>query len=181
MGLYATATEIRNWTNVSSDEWSDAQVLQFVSGATKEIDARTGRTWQGIATESAKTFDGDGSRTLFLPHIEIQSVTSLGIDDDDDDVYTTISSNWYDVYGDAGILKLTASATPGTFVMGNKTVKVTYTYGNATPTDDVKMLCWEMVAQMIAPTDDRQERIKRKITELKQIGATMVDIGHAPQ
>jgi len=180
MALYATAQEIRNWTNVSSDEWSDAQILQFVSGATQEIDDKTGRTWQGVATANDELYDGDGSRTLQLKQTDIGSITSLAIDDSDNDVFTTMSSNWYDTY-DHGRVVLTASASVGTFVMGNQNVKVTYTYGTAAPTNDIKMLCWEMVAQMIAPTEDKQMRIDNKLKRLRNMGAVMVDSGHWPQ
>ena len=176
MAIYCTVSDVRNWTNVQSEEFSDTQIDMFIRGATADIDARTGRTWQGIATASNELYDGNGSKWLKLDRIDINSVTYLGIDDDDDDVYTEISSNWYDVYLPEGIIKLNASSSVGTFTLGNQTVKVTYTYGHDSVPDDIKILAIEMVADYMNPEDNRKERILRKIKELKQVGATMVNM-----
>jgi len=178
LALYCTVAEVRNWTNVQAAEWGNGQIALFISGATKEIDARTGRTWQGTQTATEELYDGNGSKFLKLKQMDIAAVSYLGIDDDNDDVFTQMSSNWYDTYLPEGIIKLNASATPGTFVLGNQTVKVTYTYGTAAATDDIKALCMDMVADFMNPEATRTERIKRKIIELKQIGADMVNMGN---
>lgn len=177
MGMYVTADEVRNYTNISSGEYSDAQVNFFISSSVAEIDARTGRTWQGIATSSDEYYDGNGTSRLQLKRNDIQDVTSLAIDDDNDDIFTTLSGSnpaWYDWY-DYGLIKLiTASSSISVFPENQKNVKVTYTYGNSTVPDDVKMLTVQLVAERINPDQSRRDFIERKIKELKHIGASLL-------
>ena len=175
MAVYCTVTEFRNYSQIPSGEISDAAVSQMVSGCTSQIDSRTGRTWQGIATQTNEYYDGTGTNIMFLDNVDIASVTEVAIDDDFDQTYTVLSSSspkWYDWYPD-GVIKINASGSPPTFTKGAKTVRVTYTYGNATPTDAIKQLCIEMASNLVNFDENRETRIEREIKRLKHFGSTM--------
>jgi len=177
MTLYCTVQDIRNYTNIASGDYPDVQILSFVSGVTEQIDERTGRTWQGIATQSDEYYDGDGCSTLKMTRVDIQSITKLEIDDDNDDIFDTMSASnpsWYDWYNEGIIKLIIASASPSVFPIGNKNVRVTYTHGALTVPPDVKHLAILMVNDTLNPLDERKKIIEKEITRLKNIGADLI-------
>ena len=177
---YASAAEFRLETNIGSDEWSDSSLEQLLDEATELIDTRTGRTWQGVQTVTDEYYDGNGETFIYLDQIDIQSVTALAIDDDADGTYTSITLDYTRFYDDIGRLELDTENSDSSqievdsFTKGPKTVKVSYTYGNATPTSEVKQLCMMLVEQRINPTEMGKAEVDRRLKELRrfeQIGA----------
>lgn len=171
MAVYLTATEFRNLTNLQSTEYSDTQLNQLISAATAEIDLVTGRTWQGVATATNEYYDGDGTTELQLKQVDIGAVSAISVDEDLNGTYTSITPSYVLVYASEGKLILATvrySAIEATeFTKGNKTVKVTYTYGNSAATDVVKNLCALMVLQELRPEAQLKETIEKRIGLLR--------------
>lgn len=170
MAAYLTATEFRNITNLGSAEYADAQLTQMILAATSEIDLRTGRTWQGLTTVTDEYYDGDGTNELILNHTDIGTISALSIDDNYDGTYVPVTPSYVMVYSNEGkIIIDSVRYTPevDVFVKGNKTVKITYTYGNSAPTDFVKNLCALMVLQELRSDEKLQEIIDKRISLLR--------------
>ena len=152
---YCTVEEVRDYTNVQSAEYSDAAVQMLIDTITMFIDHETGRTWQGVQTVTDERYYGDGLPSLILNRNDIQSIASLSIDQTNSNVWTTVSTS--DYYWQAqGVIHIYPSPTsiqyalfPNSFPTRNMNVKVSYTWGNASPGADVKMLCLLQVANMM--------------------------------
>lgn len=145
---YCSITDVRNYTNVQSAEYSDAAVQMMIDTVTKSIDRFTGRTWQGIQTVTDKYLDGDGTNYLFVSN-DLKTVTGVAIDQGSG-TFTTISLAYVFTYLDKGTIYLDPNnAELLTFPNKRRSVKVSYTYGNADPTDDVRHLAVLMVANMM--------------------------------
>lgn len=170
---YASVAEVRRYAGVDTAEFSNAAVHDFIKASSSQIDEATGRTWKGIQTSTLEFFDGDGTSWLWLGKTDIQSVTAIMIDDDLNGTYTPVTSTnantssgaW--VYKPEGLITLERNATINAFTLGAKTVRVTYTYGNKRPTEEVRQLCMSMVANMINFNADRQRWIDKTINRLK--------------
>lgn len=168
---YLTATEFRNITNVQSAEYTDSQLDQLIDASTVELDLRTGRTWQGVQTVTDEYYDGDGSNELWLKQKDIGGVSALSVDDDYDGSFTSVTTSYLITYTDIGKIVLDtarySAIEVSSFTKGNKTVKVSYTYGNAVPTDFVKNLCAMMVLQQLRPESVQNEMIDKRISLLR--------------
>ena len=168
---YLTATEFRNVTNLQSSEYSDTQLNQLLLAATVEIDTRTGRTWQGVQTKTNEYYDGDGTIELWLKNTDIASVTALSIDENYTGTYTSVTPGRVIIYAKQGRLVLDvvrySNIEAECFTDGLNTVKVTYTYGNATPDDFVKNLCAMLVLQQLRPEQNLSEMIDKRISLLR--------------
>jgi hypothetical protein len=168
---YLTATEFRNITNLQSAEYSDAQLDQLLDAATDELDLRTGRTWQGVQTVTDELYDGDGTNEFYLKQTDIGSVTALSVDKDYTGSFTSVTTSYLVVYPDIGLVVLDTGRYSSTevesFTKGYKTIKVSYTYGNASPTDFVKNLCAMIVLQQLRPESSQAEMIEKRISLLR--------------
>jgi hypothetical protein len=174
---YCSILDVRNYTNVQSAEYSDAAVQMMIDTNTKSIDTYTGRTWQGVETETDAYFDGNGRRFMHFDN-DISAVTSLAIDDDDDGAYTAISAAQFYVYTDRGGIWLKDDAEVETFVQGRLTVKMSYTHGHADPTDDVRHLCILMVANMMKMDNTRTSMIRELKDGLRIAGCENTPVGN---
>lgn len=169
--MYCTIADVRAMSKIESSEWSDDTIHRLIRRKTKYIDEITGRTWKGIQTETNELYDGDDTDILWLNHTDIQSLTSLSIDDDGDGTYTsvTVSSGtvkYIHVYSEGRlVLDNNKNVEVTSFTAGPNSVKVTYTWGNDEPTDDVKELCILLCLNEIHNDD----ATKRKIDELIQM------------
>jgi len=176
MANYITASELRNFIPLASGEYSDNRINSIISGCTVEIQDRTGRYWGGEATATNEYYHGNGERVLRLDRVDIHSVTSLSIDDDDDQTFTSITVDEVQVMPE-GIIRLTDDAEISTFTKGFKNIKITYTYGatasGASAPEDVKRLCMLMASNTLEPNPDYEREIKRKLMKLKDIGAAL--------
>jgi len=176
---YASATEFRNETNMTSAEWSDTQLEQMLDNATVLIDKRTGRTWQAVGTVTDELYDGDGTTQLWLERGDIQSVTALSINENFVGTFTSVTPSFVRIYSDEGLIELDveneSSIEVDSFTKGPQTVKVSYTYGFATPTDDVKELCIMMVEQKLNPTEEGKIKVVEAIKRLRRIDIETID------
>lgn len=165
MAIYLAASDVRNFTNIGSEEFSDAQLSAMITQATNLIDYKIGRTWQGTSTATDQLYDGDGSTILFLDHLDIGTLSALSIDDDFDGTYTTVTASYALVYGSEGKLVLDTERYPAIqvdrFTKGRKTVKATYTYGNTTIPETVKRLALLIVSNNIKMDEKRQAEIDK--------------------
>ena len=157
---YCTINDVRNYTNVQTAEYSDAAVQMLIDTCTASIDTVTNRTWQGTLTMTDEYLDGNGSEYIVIPTTDVKSVTSLALDDDGDGVFTAISASLFYFYSDRGGILLDADAEVSIFPAGRRTIKISYTYGNADPTDTVRHLCILMVANMMKMDATRTNMIE---------------------
>ena len=177
MTRYATPTEFRNVTNIGTDEYSDTQLEQVLDVATRIIDRDTNRTWQGVQTVTDELYDGNNEIFLYLLKGDIGSVTALSVDEDLDGTWTSVDTSDIIVYEEIGKIVLDVERDSDIavdyFTKGNETVKVSYTWGNASPTDDVKQLCIDVALEYISPNPERAQKIKNQMNMLK---ANSIDI-----
>ena len=106
---------------------------------------------------------------LWLNHTDIQSVTSLSIDDNSYGTYTSITSTYVHVY-EQGYIVLDRDAEITTFTGGHKTVKITYTYGNSMPSQSVKEMAILMVANLLHYDPVREDMINRIFQRVRWSG-----------
>ena len=167
---YCSIIEVRRFTGVG-DEYSDAAITDMINMGTKLIDEVTGRTWKGTQTVSNEYYDGDDTDTLWLQKPDVQSITALSIDDDDDGTYTSITVASYVKFktGD-NYLVLDREAEVSNFSAGTKTIKISYTHGNTTPSERVKRLAILIVQNMINFDSAREKQIEDELNKLKHKG-----------
>lgn len=173
--VYCSVQDIRDFSNVQVAEYSNNAVMKMIRYATETIDQRTARTWKGIQTVTNELYSGDDTDILSLAHPDLQSVTAISIDDDGDGTYTSVTANkWFldnqDGYTTSLIVLDTINANLTNFTAGVNTVKVSYTWGFATPTEEVRMLAILMVCQMINPNDARNRDIEARIRRIQYSG-----------
>lgn len=156
---YCTITDVRNYTNVQSAEYSDAALQMMIDTTTSAINLNTGRTWQGVETETDAYFDGNGKNFMFVEN-DLISITSLAIDDTGDGTFTSISSAYIHTYLDRGSILLDDDAEVTIFPNRRRRVKITYTHGHADPTNDVRNLAILMVANMMKMDNTRTSVIE---------------------
>jgi len=173
---YCTITDIRNYTNVQSAEYSDAAVQMMIDTCTASIDLNTNRSWQGIVAATDIYLDGKGTNFMFIDN-DIVAVTSLAIDDDDDGTYTSISASKFHVYPDKGAILLDKDAEVATFTNARRSVKISYTHGFADPDDAVRHLCILRVANMMKMDATRTNMIEEIMTGLRVNSFENTDVG----
>lgn len=173
MADYATVTEVRNFTSVSAQEFSDTAITEMVTRATNMIDLLTGRTWQGSTTRTDQYYDGNGSIKLDLNYPDLVSITSLAIDDNSDGVYTSVNTSHLILKASQGLLILNGAQNPtiavSSFTPGRNTVKITFNHGLTQASADVKQLCIDMVSNMLHLDPTRKEEIDTLINRLKYV------------
>jgi hypothetical protein len=164
--LYCSIIDIREFTNISSSEFSDASVYDMIKRVTARIDELTGRTWKGIQTVTDEYYDGDDTDLLPLRNVDLQSVTAVGIDDNLDGVFTTVSPIYVKVYAE-GYIILDRNAPITSWVAGPKNIKISYTYGNSIPTEVVRELAILMVTNLMHNDPTRAETIDQIFQKLR--------------
>lgn len=168
---YCTATQVRSFTQTQNTEYSDTAVNDIIGRATNLIDSRTGRTWKGLQVVTDELHDGDDGVLLWLNKTEVQSITALSIDDDDDGTYTTITVDDYVKHKTGeSFFTLDTEAEVTRFAAGINTIKVSYTHGNTTPSERVRRLCLLIVQNEINYDQQRENQIQNEITRLKYKG-----------
>lgn len=158
---YCTIDDVRNFTNVQSAEYSDTAIQMFIDTTTRRIDLKMGRTWQGVQTVVDSLIDGDGSDTLMLPHGDIGTISALAFDVSGDGQWTTIPVTDLYLYNEQGFCALkTSTATYKNFPKYRQSIKISYTWGNEDPTEDIRSLCLLMVANMMKLDNTRLASIE---------------------
>jgi hypothetical protein len=171
---YITVAEFRDQTGVQSTEYSDAAITSYINQSTDEIDHKTGRTWQGVQTVTDEYYDGNDKDTILLTHCDITGITSLSIDQSGQGTYTSVTPSYCKWY-QAGYITLNRQVAEVTiFKAGPQTVKITYTWGFSTPTDDIKSLCMMMVRNALHWDANRAREIKEEISLHKRKAAGLV-------
>ncbi len=171
--IYCSILDVRNFTNVQSGEYSNSQIYMMIQMATAKIDNETGRTWKGIQTVTDEAYNGNDMDILDLNNTDIQSITSVKIDDNNDGIYTTVSSDNAQTQSGCflysqGHIILDDDANITSFTAGPQTVKVSYTYGNAKATQDIRYLCVLIVANMLKQNAVYEQIIQTEIKRNKR-------------
>jgi len=168
--LYCSVGEVRRFTGVKSTEFSDSALYELIKGVTGRIDELTGKTWKGVQTVTDEYYDGDDTDILWLNNTDLVAVTSLSIDDNQDGTYTPITVAKVYVYPE-GYICLDRNAEITSFVAaGPKAVKITYTYGNESPSESVKELAKLMVANLMHYDMQRDKLINQIFQKLRWLG-----------
>jgi len=150
MAVYATTTEARAYTRAGATEFNDQAVTDMINSATARIDRETGRTWQGAQTATSEYYTGDGSTTLILKNADIGSVSAIAINNlPTGSTYTTVTASKLRVQTDIGVIELQPDAEVPYFPEYRNSVKLTYTWGNTTIPDDIKLACRYLVAYLM--------------------------------
>jgi len=156
---YCSVDDVRSFTNVQTGEYSDAAIQTMIDMITKSTDTFTNRTWQGTITETDRYYDGNDSNFIILDENDLGSVSSLAIDEDGEGTYTAISSAYIHLYTDRAGVLLDDDAEVTKFPNRRRSVKITYTYGNSSPTEDVRHLAILLVANMMKMDSTRTAMI----------------------
>jgi len=167
---YCSILNIRNQSRITESELSDTALGNMIEQVTETIDLLTGRTWKGVQTVTDEYLDGDDTDVLWMPHIDLQSLTSLAIDNDRDGTYTDVTTSYVNVYNEGKLVIWSSDAEVKRFTAGPKTVKVSYTYGHSSVPADVRQLCILMVLNQIHIEDKRTTMINRMVNHLKWKG-----------
>ena len=167
IALYTSVGDVRRFTGVGSSEFSDAAIYDMIKNVTGQIDELTGRTWKGTQIVTDEYYDGDDTDMLWLDNTDLQSVTAVSIDDNQDGTYTSITTSYVYTYSE-GYITLSRNAEITSFVAaGPQAIKVSYTYGNEKPTETVKQLALLMVANLLHFDQQRKIMIDNLVEKLK--------------
>lgn len=167
--LYCSIMDVRRFSGIDVSEYSDNALYDMCKRVTSRIDELTGRTWKGVQTVTDEYYDGDDTDVLWLDNTDLVSCTALGIDDNLDGVYTTVSVTYIHVYPE-GYFIIDRNSPITSFVAGPKNIKLSYTYGNSAPTEVVKELALLMVANTIHHDPNRQFTINRIFEKIRWLG-----------
>lgn len=166
---YCTIEDVRNYTNLQAQEYSDEAVQLMIETISESIDKETGRTWKGVQTVADQYLDTDGSEIVQLPRSDIGSITAVAIDTGGTGTYTTVTTTHVHLYSLEGyiILNHRLAAVPN-FPDARKSLKISYTWGNADPTAEVRLLALMMFANQIKVDTTRTERINKLLVQLRR-------------
>lgn len=163
--LPLTVDEVRNRFKVQESEYDDDAIMEMIRQVYYTFEERTGRVWIGEQTVTDEYYEGDGSDILVLKNGDIQSITSVSIDDDGDDTYTDITTSYIRLAEKDGIIYLGRDAEVSYFPEEFNSVKVSYIYGNSSATEDVKDILLAMIKNVMFDrtdfTRDLENRIER--------------------
>jgi hypothetical protein len=171
---YITVAEFRDQTNVQATEYSDACITNYILQCSDEIEHKTGRSWSGVKTSEDEFFDGNDKDTIWLSRCDLIGIIALSIDQSGQGTYTSVTPSYVKCY-QAGYITLNRNLAEVTiFKAGPQTVKITYTWGFASPTDDIKALCMMMVRNNLHWDANRAREIKEEISLHKRKAAGLV-------
>lgn len=175
MTSYCSVSDVRSYTGIATQEYSDAGITTMIDGAQADIDRRTGRTWAGIATASNEYYKGDGRTILYLNRMDIIELTAIAIDENNVGTYTYVTPSTVKVLPE-GILVLQESSEVSIFPTWDKGTRVSYTYAAATSSvpSDIQNLCVKMVASRLRHDPALDKDISQTIMNLAGIGTDMV-------
>lgn len=105
-GDYCNLNELKKQIypdNLDTDTVNDIALQQVITAASRWIDNYCGRRFYSTSADETKTFTPQDGEYLFLPHIDILSVTTLKTDEDGDRTYeTTWATTDYDLLPEDG-------------------------------------------------------------------------------
>jgi len=171
---YVTPTEVRNYTKLQDIEYTDIQLLEIIHNAMGEIHERTGRIWYGEETVTNQLLTGsDGDECINLPNVDIQSITAFSIDDDNDGIYTNITTSTLR-WSKEGVVQLSDSSEVSKFPGEVDRVMVSYSYGNQKPTGEVRRLTLDIVKRLLTNDPDLERQIQAKVNKLSYSNISIV-------
>lgn len=173
---YCSAAEVRAYSGVATSEMDDTGLQVLIDGVESEIDSRTGRTWQGIATASEKYYRGKGTTWLYLDNMDVWDLTSIAIDSDNTGTFTDVTPSKVKVMKAEGILQLKEDAEITVFPTWTNSVSMTYTYGAASASvpSDIKTLAIQMVSQKLRFDPVLKQEIDSYIKKMCSLGTFIV-------
>lgn len=167
--LYCSVDDVRGFSGISTAELTNNQIYKMIQDVTARIDELTGRTWKGIQTVTDEYYDGDDTDLLWLNQVDIRSTTAVSIDDNLDGTYTAITITKIHTY-EEGYIVLDRTAEITAFIAGPRNIKISYTYGNAKPTEAIRELAKLMVVNLMHYDGNRTELINRIFEKVKWLG-----------
>jgi len=163
---YVSIDEVRDYLKVQSSEYDDSSISQLIVRATREIDDRTGRTWQAVRTVTDEYITPGDSKEVQLENVDVQSITAFSVDESNSGTYTTVTASTLKFTED-GIVRFSTDSEVQIFPEGDlNAVKASYTYGNTNPTYAVKALCLNMIKNYLMQSDEVQREIRREVNKL---------------
>jgi hypothetical protein len=155
MGDYLTLSEVKAQL-VDMDTGSDAFLTSLITRASRDVDRLTGQFFD-LSTSVTRTFDGDGSRILFLPWAwPLNAVTTLTVKAGTNGSPQTVASTDYFLEPGgrpngwpARWIELSDQSTSGYgyFGAGKRTISITGDFGWAATPDEIKEVCLELVVR----------------------------------
>jgi hypothetical protein len=174
---YLTVKEARLMGKFQPIEFDDETMELYILQATEDLEQRTGRTWNGVQTVTNQYYDGNGMNYLQLPHCDIQSLTALSVSNNNDGTFTSVTVSkvtWYEAGAVILDSNMHSDLEATVFTKGNKTVLVSYTHGNAVPTQSVKQLCLLLLHSIVKVDASIENQIAKKVERLKNKGVHFV-------
>lgn len=174
---YLTIREARLMGKFQKSEFDDETMELYIQQATQDVDQKTGRTWKGVETVTDEYYDGNGFNYLQLRHVDIQSLTALSVCNNNDGTFTSVTASKVTWYENGSVVldsAMNSDLEATVFTLGNKTTKVSYTHGNSAPTAAVKQLTLMLLHSLIKTDDGIENKIKKKVEELKNKGVHYV-------
>jgi len=153
--MYTTKGKIQNYLAVDINDSLDSQLADWISAVEIYIDNFTGKSFEETADE-IRYFDGNGKSEIQIDDfISITSVEILQLNSTDVD-YTLTEGQASDYitypYNDIPKyrLQMTTSSQIGTFLKGEKRIKITATWGHSsTVPKDIELAATMLVSSII--------------------------------
>lgn len=154
---YITKTQLLNYLQIDTNAFIDAGFSDWLSAIQAFIEKLTGKTFEQVTAE-ARYFDGNGKRTLYLSQEDdLISVTELLILESDGTTLKSLTeghANDYLLYplntAPKFEIRLVTSASVGAFYKGDRKVKITGNWGNASSVpEDIKLAATIMISQIV--------------------------------
>ena len=153
--MYTTKGKIQNYLAVDINDSLDSQLADWISAVVIYIDNFTGKSFEETADE-IRYFDGNGKSEIQIDDfISITSVEILQLNSTDVD-YTLTEGQASDYitypYNDIPKyrLQMTTSSQIGTFLKGEKRIKITATWGHSsTVPKDIELAATMLVSSII--------------------------------
>lgn len=141
---YVSPEDVWRTAGVGASVVARGDVMWFIERAISEVELMTDRKYE--STSVTETYLGDDTNELFLLHYPIISLTTLTINGD------SVTPANVDVWKNIGKLILTDDAEESKFLsnlFGERTISVTYAYGESTAPSYVKRLIECLAALML--------------------------------
>jgi hypothetical protein len=164
---YISVTEARILGKFQPSEYSDEALEMLILDATDEIDEITGRTWKGIQTVTDEYYDGENTNFLQLKKCDITSVDKIEISDCGS-TYTELDLDAI-AWGTNGFVRIKeyeGDVAYRIFPKGIKNNRVSYKYGNASPSRDVKKLVMLLLYRRLRNDEVVENEIEREFKRL---------------
>jgi len=168
MTEYATIAEVRDYTGVVENEFSDATITNFIGTATNRIDDATRRTWQGEQTVTDAYYTGNGTARLSLDNADITSIDALSINvSPTGTTYTTVTTSNVRYRAPLGLIELQPNAEVNYFPEYFNSTKISFKHGNSTIPDDIKQAALYLIAYMMKIDSELHDDYRNIINQYK--------------